>query len=206
MHNPKINQTIIKDRTIPGSREERIVYIGVVCSHFDFACSSATSNIEPLGIEEAFLKASFSSFVLPANPLVCINKLFWLHPPLNKCSAVFNTIKGKIKDKGAILAVHYLWAATLLGEVVKFPPSPSAPCLLLTYHSLTSKSCIPSPWCFTLSSPSCSLYEIRKDRKFTGSWCVEGKQLDAVLILYMKYCNFLTLADENLKEEIFLHR
>lgn len=59
MHNSKMNQTIIKDRIVPGSSEERIVYIGVVCSNFDFACSSATSNIEPLGIEEAFLKDPF---------------------------------------------------------------------------------------------------------------------------------------------------
>lgn len=59
MHNSKMNQTIIKDRIVSGSSEERIVYIGVVCSHFDFACSSATSNIAPLGIEEAFLKDPF---------------------------------------------------------------------------------------------------------------------------------------------------
>lgn len=126
MHNPKRSQTIIKDRIIPGSSKESIVYIG---SHFDFACSSATWNTEPLGIEEALLKAPFSSLVLPTNSLVCSNKLFWLHLPLNKCSAVFSTIKEKMKDKGAILAFQYLWAAALLREAVKFPPSPSALCL-----------------------------------------------------------------------------
>lgn len=183
MHNPKMNQTSIKDRIISGNSGEKIVYFGVVCSHFDFACSSATSNIEPLGIEEAFLKASFSFLVLPKNSLVCINKLFWVHPPLNRCSAVFNAIKEKMKDKGAILVFQYLWAVTLLGDVVNFPPSPSALCLLLTSQALTPKSCIPSPWCFTVSSPSHSLYEIRKDWKFTGSWCVEGKLLDAVLFV-----------------------
>lgn len=125
MHNPKMNQTSIKDRIISGSSGEKIVYFGVVCSHFDFACSSANSNIEPLGIEEAFLKAPFSFLVLPTNSLVCINKPFWLHPPLNKRSvfnAVFIIIKEKMKDKGAILAFQYLWAAALLGEVVDFPP------------------------------------------------------------------------------------
>jgi len=41
------------------------VFIAMICNHFDFTCSSVTSNIEPLGKEKAFLKASFSSLVLP---------------------------------------------------------------------------------------------------------------------------------------------
>lgn len=45
--------------------KKKIVYTGMVCYHFDFTCSSVTSNIEPLGKEKAFLKASFSSLVLP---------------------------------------------------------------------------------------------------------------------------------------------
>lgn len=59
MHNPQMDQTIIKGRIIPGSSQERAVYIAVGCRHFDFACSSAASNTEPLGMAETFLKAPF---------------------------------------------------------------------------------------------------------------------------------------------------
>lgn len=71
MHNPELNQKSIKDRIISGSNKEKTVYIGMVCNNFDFTCSSVTSNIKPLGKEKAFLKASFSSLVLPTNS--------WLH-------------------------------------------------------------------------------------------------------------------------------
>lgn len=65
MHNPEMNQNSIKERIISGSNEEKIVYIGMVCNNFDFTFSSVTSNIEPLGKAKAFLKAFFSSLVLP---------------------------------------------------------------------------------------------------------------------------------------------
>lgn len=54
----------IKDRCILWKQKKSIVYIGMVCNHFHFMGSSATSNTEPLGKEKAFLKASFSSLVL----------------------------------------------------------------------------------------------------------------------------------------------
>lgn len=60
-----MNQNSLKDRIISGSNKEKIVYIGMVCNHFDFTCNSVTSKIEPGGKEKAFLKASFSSLVLP---------------------------------------------------------------------------------------------------------------------------------------------
>lgn len=127
------------------------------CSNFDFACSSATSNIEPLGIEEAFLKDPFLPLFSQQTLWSASTNSFgyichW---------TVFNTIKEKMKDKGAILPFQYLWTAAFLEKVVKFPPSPSALCLRLTYHPLTSKSCVPSPWCFTLSSSAHSLSKIR---------------------------------------------
>lgn len=142
MHNSKMNQTIIKDRIVPGSSEERIVYIGVVCSNFDFACSSATSNIEPLGIEEAFLKDPFLPLFSQQTLWSASTNSFGY---IWHWTTVFNIIKEKMTDKGAILAFQYLWMAALLREVVKFPPSPNALCLLLTYHPLTSKAAFTVP-------------------------------------------------------------
>lgn len=126
------------------AKRKSIVYIGTVCNHFYCTCSSVTSNIEPLGKEKALLKAFFFSLVLPKKR----QQTLWLHPPRNKCFAVFNTIKKKTKDKGEILSFQCIWAAALLVEVVNFSPSHSALCLPLTYHFLASKSCISSPQCF----------------------------------------------------------
>lgn len=126
------------------AKRKSIVYIGMVSNHFHFTCSSVTSNIEPLGKEKALLKAFFFSLVLPKKR----QQTLWLHPPRNKCSAVFNTIKKKTKDKGEILSFQCSWAAALLGEKLTTSTSHSALCLPLTYHSLASKSCISNPQCF----------------------------------------------------------
>lgn len=143
----------------------------MVCNHFHFTCSSVTSNIEPLGKEKALLKAFFFSLVLPKKR----QQTLWLHPPWNKCSAVFNTIKKKMKDKGEILSFQCIWAAALLVEVVNFSsisqcslPTPdlSLPCIQKLHFQ--SPVFFSTPYYLTLCS------EIKADWTFRVSSCVEG--------------------------------
>lgn len=49
MYNTKMNQNRTKDKIISGSSLKKNIYIGIVCSHFDFTCQSVTSNTEPSG-------------------------------------------------------------------------------------------------------------------------------------------------------------
>lgn len=196
----------IKDRCILWKQNKSIVYIGMVCNHFCFMCSSATSNIEPLGKEKAFLKASFSSLVLSTKRQQTL--LTTSSTEQMFCGVHHHQKENERQRWNPSLSMHL--SSSFACRSCQFS---SISVLSAYFWPITlshPKAEFPVPDVLQYSSPTCALLwkEDRLNSKFRVSSCGNSSVPSWVFLHEKLLIFFLTQKVANLKEEIhvFLHR
>lgn len=196
----------IKDRCILWKQNKSIVYIGMVCNHFCFMCSSATSNIEPLGKEKAFLKASFSSLVLSMKRQQTL--LTTSSTEQMFCGVHHHQKENERQRWNPSLSMHL--SSSFACRSCQFS---SISVLSAYFWPITlshPKAEFPVPDVLQYSSPTCALLwkEDRLNSKFRVSSCGNSSVPSWVFLHEKLLIFFLTQKVANLKEEIhvFLHR